>query len=104
MPQSQVSRLRPVDEWACPKCLSGTMEQARLGAGSAALSPNIFQCSNCDHVEVVSKAEEKHYGDSPGEPGPAEEAPRGSAGRHHLVMKLLAEEEAKDSAPRTARK
>jgi hypothetical protein len=85
MPARQRFTLRPIDEPPCPKCRSGMLERAALRPGRRALGDQIFPCNKCDHIESVSKAEGKPHGEiyPPGEPGPAQEASRGSAGRGH---------------------
>jgi hypothetical protein len=85
MPERQPSRLRSIDEPPCPKCQSGMLERANLTPGLRAISPNIFHCNICDHIEIATKTEGKSHGEihPPGKPDPAPEAPRGSARRDH---------------------
>lgn len=85
MPEGQPSRLRPIDEPPCPECRTGILERAGLGPDLRALGHDVFQCNTCDHIDIATKAEGKSYGQihPPGEPGPAPEAPRGSARRVH---------------------
>jgi hypothetical protein len=105
MPQRQHSRPGSEDEPLCPKCLSAFMDRVNLKLGFRALSRNIFQCSKCARVEIVVEGGGKPYGKihPPGKPESTLAEVQDEATRK-LVLKLLAEEEAKDFAPPKERK
>jgi len=84
MPERQPSQITPIDEPPRPKCRSGILERESFRSGLRASGRDIFQCNKCDHFEIA-KAEGSPHGEiyPPGEPGPAPQAPRGSARRGH---------------------